>query len=710
MSLSIPMKNRVKHIHVDSCLEERIKHLEGVEQFVIDSLEMASSLGDFQSSINKLHDVTTILKETGMKVKSLIPFEAIAFFLVNEENSEFTLRHIDSEELSAYVRCEVDHSIEDGVFAWALREKRPVVVLTHKHQKSLVLHSMATATRVRGMFVGILDRDVHPILNVSLSLVSFILYNSANAIESFELYRRIREISSNLERIDNYRLLFDSAPDGVEVVDAGMNIIDCNDSQRKLLGYAQEQLTGRASSHFFSEACRASLLNHPSSLNESGYWEGEVELVTAAGEIVPVWRKEKVIYDSDRKGIGAVVYNRNITNRKRTEEEKRNLKDRLQRAEKMEALGQMAGGVAHDLNNVLGVLSGYSELLLEEIPEGNQARGHVLKILRSTEKGAAIIQDLLTMARRGVVVSDVINLNSIVSDFLKSPVFEKIKDYHPRVTFRIACDKNLLNIKGSSVHLEKTLMNLISNAAEAISGQGEVTIRTENRYLEMPIRGYDNVQQGDYVVLTVSDTGMGIPAGDKEKIFEPFYTKKMMSRSGTGLGLAIVWGTVKDHNGYIDVQTEVGEGTSFSLYFQVTREELIAPQQKEPIERYMGKGESVLVVDDMAEQRDIASRLLTRLGYRVHAVSGGEEAVEYLKTSEAEILVLDMIMAPGIDGLETYERVLEVRPGQRSILVSGFSETDRVGKAQKLGAGAYVKKPYVMEKIGVAIRSELDRK
>jgi len=314
------------------------------------------------------------------------------------------------------------------------------------------------------------------------------------------------------------------------------------------------------------------------------------------------------------------------------------------------------------------------------------------------------------LARRSVTVADVIDLNNIVSGFLKTPIYEKMKDYHPRVTFRTECDQNLLNIKGSSIHLEKTLINLVSNAAEAISGEGEVKIRTENRYLDKAVRGYDEVREGDYAVLTISDTGMGIPDENRDKIFEPFYTKKTMGRSGTGLGLAIVWGTVKDHNGYIDVQTKVGEGTTFTLYFPVTREEMVAPHQKEPIEQYMGKGESVLVVDDIAEQRDVASRLLSRLGYKVHVVSSGEEAVEYLKGNKADILVLDMIMQPGVDGLETYQRVLEIQPKQKAILVSGFSETERVKEAQRLGAGAYVKKPYVMEKIGVAIRDELDGK
>jgi PAS domain S-box-containing protein len=398
-----------------------------------------------------------------------------------------------------------------------------------------------------------------------------------------------------------------------------------------------------------------------------------------------------------------------ISERRRTEEEKRNLEERLQRAQKMEALGQLAGGVAHDLNNVMGIMTGYSELLLMDIPEGQRARSHAEKILQSTEKGAAIIQDLLTLARRGVTVSEVIDLNHIVSGFLKTPMFEMIKDYHSRVNFRAELQEELLSIKGSPVHLEKSLMNLVTNAAESITGLGEVTIRTQSRYLDKAVLGYDEVREGDYTILSISDTGMGIPAEHREKIFEPFYTKKAMGRSGTGLGLAIVWGTVKDHSGYIDVQSEGGAGTTFTLYFPATREELTTPKKKTPIEQYVGNGESILVVDDIAEQRDVASGLLTRLGYRVHAVSSGEEALDYLRRNKADILVLDMIMTPGIDGLETYQRVLEINPRQKAILVSGFSETDRVTGAQALGAGAYVKKPYMMENIGLAIRNELHR-
>jgi PAS domain S-box-containing protein len=541
------------------------------------------------------------------------------------------------------------------------------------------------------------------------------MIHEALKIKTVELEEEIEERkqaeNALRESEEKYRTILENIEEGYHEVDMNGNFTFFNESVCKIIGYERQELLGMNNRQYADEESTRKVYQAYNRIFLTGkpLKNFEWQVIRKDGARRDVEVSISLIRDRDGHPTGFRGIVRDITDRKRAEEEKRSLEERLQRAEKMEALGQLAGGVAHDLNNVLGILSGYSELLLLEIPEGSRSRGHAEKILQSTQKGAAIIQDLLTLARRGVTASDVIDLNSVVSDFLKTPVFEKMQDYHPRVTFRAKCDPNLLNIKGSPVHLEKTLINLVSNAAESISGEGEVTIRTESRYLDKPLRGYDEIKEGDYTVLTVSDTGMGIPAENREKIFEPFYTKKTMGRSGTGLGLAIVWGTVKDHNGYIDVETEVGEGTTFTLYFPVTREELIAQQQKAPIEQYMGKGESVLVVDDIAEQRDIASRLLTRLGYQVHLASGGEEAVEYLKENKADILVLDMIMAPGIDGLETYRRVLEINPKQKAIIVSGFSETERVKAAQDLGAGAYVKKPYMMEKVGVAIRDELNR-
>jgi two-component system cell cycle sensor histidine kinase/response regulator CckA len=238
---------------------------------------------------------------------------------------------------------------------------------------------------------------------------------------------------------------------------------------------------------------------------------------------------------------------------------------------------------------------------------------------------------------------------------------------------------------------------------------GKILISTENRYIDRPISGYDSVDEGDYITLEVSDTGTGISKQDMERIFEPFYTKKQMGRSGTGLGMAVVWGTVKDHNGYIDVQSEEGKGATFTLYFPATREGIAKEKARLPIEDYTGNGESILVVDDVKDQREIALNMLTALGYVADAVSSGEEAVRYLKERSVDLIILDMIMHPGIDGLDTYKRIIEVHPRQKAIIASGFSETYRVKEAQRLGAGVYIKKPYTLEKIAVAVKEELGK-
>ena len=351
-----------------------------------------------------------------------------------------------------------------------------------------------------------------------------------------------------------------------------------------------------------------------------------------------------------------------------------------------------------------------SELLLEMLPQENPLKKYAENILQSSLRSTAIVQDLLILARRGVVVSEIVNLNKVISDYLQSPEFAKLSFYHPDVKISTNLETLILNIKGSPVHLFKTIMNLVSNAVESIPGQGEVMIRTENRHMDKRIQGDEEVQEGDYLVLMVSDTGSGISANDLGKIFDPFYTRKVMGRSGTGLGLAVVWGTVKDHHGYIDVQSEEGRGSSFTLYFPVTREEPVEVGKTASPVIYMGKGESILVVDDVREQRELATNMLGRLKYQVEAVAGGEEAIEYLKYKKADLVVLDMIMDPGIDGMETYRRILEINPGQKAVIVSGFSETDRVRDAQKMGAGTFVRKPYILEKIGLAVRHELDRK
>ena len=529
-----------------------------------------------------------------------------------------------------------------------------------------------------------------------------------NARLLLELTERQRAEQALRVSEKRFRALIQQSSDIISILDGHGMFVYNSPSTETILGYSPEFFTGKRPFDFI----------HPDDLDHIRGVFGKIVLRKNKGKATEFrFRKadDSWIYLEslghnllDYPGInGIVITSRDVTGRKKAEEEHRLLEGRLHRAQKMESLGTLAGGVAHDLNNVLGVLVGFSELLLMEIPEGHPSRGRVSRILQSSQRAAAIIADLLTLARRGVSVSETVNLSRVINGYLKTPEFEKLKACQPLVTFRTELETDLPNIKGSPVHLGKTVMNLVSNAAEAITGEGTVVIRTKNRYLDKPIRGYDDVREGEYVVLTVSDTGMGIAEADIEKIFEPFYTKKVMGRSGTGLGLAVVWGTVKDHDGYLDVQSRDGEGSTFTIYFPATREDLAEDPQLTPTDRYMGQGESVLVVDDSEEQRELAATVLAGLGYRVHAVSGGEEALAYLKQQPVDLLFLDMIMDPGIDGLETYRRALRINPLQKAVIVSGYAETERVKKALQLGAGAYIRKPYTLATVGPAIQETL---
>jgi len=524
---------------------------------------------------------------------------------------------------------------------------------------------------------------------------------AGDLVADYELAVRERdELIDTLRRSkEKYRSLVDNANDAIFVAQDEC-IRFANPRAKKMTGYSEEELVEIPFVNLIHPADRDMVLDrHKRRLAGEKLPDTYCfTLISKSGQELTVQLNTIVITWQGRPAT--LGFLRDMTQQKQ-------LESQLQRSQKMEAIGMLAGGVAHDLNNILGGLVSYPQLLLLQLPADSPLEKPLRTIQTSGEKAAAVVQDLLTLARRGVVVTDVVNLNDVISDYLKSPEHENLQLHHPGIHMETRLEKDTLNILGSPTHLFKTVMNLISNAAEAMPKGGKIAVSTENRYIDRTLRSYDNLEEGDYAVLTVSDTGTGISPDDLDKIFEPFYTKKKMGRSGTGLGMAVVWGTVKDHKGHIDVQSTQGKGTTFTLYFPVTRETLREEAPSLSIEAYRGNGESILIVDDMEEQRQIASSMLKALGYSAISVSSGEEAVRYLKTHRVDLLLLDMIMDPGMDGLDTYKGILELHPGQKAIIVSGFSETDRVKKVQQLGADGYIKKPFLLEKLGPAIKEAL---
>ena len=492
--------------------------------------------------------------------------------------------------------------------------------------------------------------------------------------------------------------------EGVILVDANTHrIIDVNPAALSMINAERNDIIGTIYHDYFNPDEKESRLG--SQIAPSGSYANQT-LRTKGGNRISILRNAVPITLEGRECLLENFID--ITPLKKTQEERLRLESQLQQAKKMEAIGLLAGGVAHDLNNILSGVVSYPELILMDLTENDPLRKPLLSIQKSGERAVVIVQDLLTLARRGVVISEILNLNDVIAEQLENPEYKKLISLHPDIRVEVIFGEKLFNIKGSCTHLAKSIMNLISNAAEAMPDGGKIVISTENRYVDLPVSGYDHVAEGDYATMSIADSGIGIPTHDLEKIFEPFYTKKVMGRSGTGLGMAVVWGTVKDHNGYIEVESNEGRGTTFTLYFPATRDGVVSEDKPHlPIELYMGNGESILIVDDVEVQRDIASGMLKKLNYSVQTVSSGEDAVGYLKGNAADLLVLDMIMDPGIDGLETYRRILEFKPDQKAIIASGFTENELIKEVLCLGAGQYVKKPYTFEKIGLAVKKEL---
>ena len=384
------------------------------------------------------------------------------------------------------------------------------------------------------------------------------------------------------------------------------------------------------------------------------------------------------------------------------------LEKQLLRAQKMEAIGTLAAGVAHDLNNILSGMVSYPDLLLMEVDEQSPMHRQLKLIQQSGQKAAAIVQDMLTLGRRGVINHAPLNLNKLIETYLNSSGFASLKRHFANVRIEARLNTETGLVQGSESQLEKCIMNLVTNSAEALTTcGGTVTIGLCRRQLDHTRDGYVPIPPGEYVVVRVADDGPGIGEQDLEHIFEPFYTRKKMGRSGTGLGLAVVWGVMVDHHGFIDVTSEDNEGTRIDLYFPSIKTPA-AQRSTEGPDKHPGEQRAlILVVDDVAEQREVGVALLEALGYKAHAVPSGEAALEFMENQSVDLLLLDMVMEPGIDGLETFRRARQIRPDQRAVIASGYTKSDRVMKALELGASSFLPKPYRLQQLANIVAEAL---
>jgi PAS domain S-box-containing protein len=504
-----------------------------------------------------------------------------------------------------------------------------------------------------------------------------------------------------------YRELFNSVMEGIGLVDKDEILVFANPAFARIFEFdSVEEMVGKSLIDYFTHESKEIVHKQNAMRARGESSQYELAILTAKGNSKWIYLSVTPRLTDDGSYAGALAAVMDITEKKKAESLQIEIGQKLERAERMESLGLLAGGVAHDLNNTLGPLVGYPELILSELPGDSPVRKMVERVELAARDAAGVIQDLLTLARRGRYELRPTDLNDVIRQYLDSPSFLRLSKQHPEVTTCLSLDSKLPGISGSSVNLAKVVMNLIINAYDAMPSGGKLLIETSHSYISTLPSGFGKLQPGDYVILRVRDEGIGIAPEDMGKIFEPYFSRKRMGRSGTGLGLAVVYGVVKDHNGYYDVKSEVGNGTEFLLYFPACKETVGVSGKPS---NCVGGDEQILVVDDNEDVRLLMEEMLSSKGYQVRSVENGHEAVKFIKNSQVDLILLDMIMEPDFDGLDTYREIVQIRPGQKALVVTGYASTERVAQLLELGAGGLVKKPFNIATIASAVRSELDR-
>ena len=459
-------------------------------------------------------------------------------------------------------------------------------------------------------------------------------------------WREAKKAQSDLRMNEEFlNTVIDNIPAMIFIKDATeLRFVRLNKTGAELLGYPASDFIGKNDFDFFPASEAKSFTDTDRNVLAKGILvEIPEEPIQTKTQDKKILHTRKIpIFDQQGHPLYLLGISEDITEQIAAKEEKEHLGKLLQQAQKLETIGKMAAGVAHDLNNILSGIINYPELLLLNIPADSPLKKPLENIRESGKRAANVVADLLTIARGVAAVKEKTNLTHLVEEYLRSPEHLNLLASSPRVTCTVELNPNLWTVFCTPGHIRKCLMNLINNAAEAFDSDngGEIVISARNEKLRQIIPGFPDIKLGKYVILSVRDNGKGIILSDIVHIFEPFYTKKAMGRSGTGLGLTVVWNTIKDHQGAVTVESISGKGTTFSLYIPAVEGEATFQEENALIGDLSGHGETILIVDDEPHQRDIALTILQYLNYTVWTVSSGEEAIEYLKTNTVKLVIL----------------------------------------------------------------------
>ena len=590
--------------------------------------------------------------------------------LLGERSFDLALLDVDLPDMSGYTVLEHIKTSNNGP---------TVIMLTG-------LNTVETA--VMALKKGAYDFFTKPI-NYDLLLKTI-----ARALQHNKL---CRELEAGEER---FRVLVEASWEGL-VIHSNGRFLEANDQFLSMFGYSKNELK---EGQFLDKILDPSSLQTVCDRIERGIL-GNYEAIgrKKEGQLFPIEAKTRSMnYLGETVRVCAI---RDLSERVKAEEEKFALNRKLEKANKIRSLGLMAGAIAHDLNNILTGVVSYSDLLLAQMQPEERFFPHIRKIKESGKRAAAVVSDLVTLSRGNSVSRTVHNINDIILSHFKSIEHTERLSHYPGVLIKTNLKKNISNVCCSPQQIHKVLLNMIGNALEAVKEDGIIAISTQDCKFAHPM-SLDAKTSRDYVKLTIADNGPGISQKDLEHVFEPFYSTKVMGKSGTGLGLSIVWNTVQEHDGWIEIKNN-NPGAIFEIFLPSTAEGTCTLIDESDYRPLRGNGETILLIDDQAEQNETVSELLSILGYRTFSASSGEEGLAFLRAHSAHLVLLDMIMGDGLNGYETYKEILQINPKQRAIIISGYAPNEDYRETINLGASMLLEKPVTLVELGSAIKHSL---
>ena len=525
-------------------------------------------------------------------------------------------------------------------------------------------------------------------------------YLSKGDIDAPVLERSIRyarERKAAEERIRKQAALLDKARDAIIAYDMDGRVVYWNKSAERLTGWSAEEMLGKhARERIYNDEERKKLKSCYRALDEEGEWKGELHQQTRDGEELIVESRWTLVRNSDGTPESVLVINTDITERKQLEQQ-------FLRSQRMESIGRLVSGIAHDLGNLLVPISLGVKVLQQRFGDDEKASRTLSMIQNSAERGSDMVDQVLAFARGVEGERVALQPNGVIREVRKITT----ETFPDRIEVDVNVEDDLHPVVGDATQLQQVLMNLCVNARDAMPDGGTLTVRAENVALsDSQARRNIDAEPGSYVVITVADTGMGMPDEVLDKVFEPFYTTKPEGE-GTGLGLSTAYSIVKSHDGFIDVTSEEGEGTTFRLFFPVAPpDEADDPDHENENAKAVVSDAQVLVIDDEHNILDATRDALEAAGYRVITACSGQEAIDIATANGQDLdAVVTDIMMPDVDGIAVIQHLEANRPSVPVIAASGVATSRE--DALSAGAERFLPKPFTAEKLQEALQTVL---